>query len=99
MIIKKQYKKSKIDLKYDKISKKLKKAGMSKDLAGELSFHFMEIEYSFGSIIDNINNICDARSKKKISEELEHIWSEFEIHVVNSHIIPAKNILKKYLKY
>lgn len=95
--MKKQKIKLRLASKYPNLNKKFKKAGMSKENTEELTFHLMEIEYSFDSIIENIDNILVARSKKKILDELEHIWSEFEFHVVNNHIIPAKKVLNKVL--
>ena len=94
-------KKTKIELrlasKYNKLSEKFKKTGISKDRAEELSFHFMEIEYSFDGIMKNIDNMLIAKNKEKVLEKLEDIWSEFEVHVVNNHIIPAKKILDKII--
>jgi hypothetical protein len=93
MIMKKQKIGLGLEIKYDKVIKKLKKTGISKNKAEELAFHFMEIEYSFDGFLKNIDNILSYRNKKKILNELKDIWNEFEIHVVSSHIIPVKKII------
>lgn len=89
--------KQEIDSNYNKISKKLKESSLSKDKSEELAFHLLEIRTSFDEIIDNIDNILKAKNKKEILDELDSIQNEFEFHIVNNHIIPAKNILNKVL--
>ena len=86
-----------IDLNYNKISKKPKESNLLKNKSEELAFHLLEIRTSFDEIIDNIDNILNAKNKKEILDELDHIQNEFEFHIVNNHMIPAKNILNKVL--
>lgn len=94
-------KKQKIELglgsKYMKLCKKLKKAGIPDKKAEDISFHFMEMEYSFEGFLKNIDNMLISRDKKKILEDLDSIWSDLEYHLLDTHMIPVKKILDKFL--
>ncbi len=86
-------------LKFERLAEKLKEAGISEKQADELTFHLLEISYfvnGFELWIKKINR-CKKTKKDKIKDLLEDLWGELENHIINNHLIPAKEVLFKIL--
>ena len=75
--------------------KRLREFGVSEKEASELGFHLGDLDIFFNGFKPHINKIikCNKTDKAKFKELLEDLWGEFEHHIVQNHIEPAKEIL------
>ena len=87
----------KAKFRFDKFQDKLKEFGIPKKQAEELSHHLLELDIFLNGFQPHINKImkCKKSEKDKFKDLLEELSGEFEFHIVDNHIVPAKEILNK----
>jgi len=90
-------KETKKDFNFESLAKKLQELGISKKQAGELSFHFLELNAfmeEFKGIVKKIEEYKKSE-KEKTRDLLGKLQGELEYHIIPNHLLPAKRILNE----
>ena len=80
---------------FEDLSKKLQEFGVPEKQAGELGFHFVEVDTFALKFREVVNDIvaCKENEKEKVKNLLGDLRDELEHHIVTNHLIPAKKLL------